>query len=194
MLRLFKTHYLKSRVINNSYYLEKVMIEMAKQSLENPDEKFLEIDASRYYESKFLSYIAPRWSIDRSLFSKSELEKYEESVKKLEEFRALYHLMEDLSELYWEIKQLYESVSKTVSTPNFWDRNEYTTQSWKEDVEEALKKYHNLMKALKGNDLWEEKVKLEVGYYAHLIYSSLNHSEEFKTLFTENFDEQFFFK
>lgn len=71
-----------------------------------------------------MSHIAPRWNIDKSLFTKAELEKYEEGVKKLEEWRQLYDLMNNLSEFYWEMKQLYQAVNKTVNTPNFWDRNE----------------------------------------------------------------------
>ncbi len=62
MIRLFKTHYLKSRAITLSCkyslqtefliytdYADKVMAEYVKKGLENPTEKFLEEDPMKFH-------------------------------------------------------------------------------------------------------------------------------------------------
>jgi len=196
MIRLFKTHYLKSRVIGLSYQVDKVMTEMAKQSFENPDEYFLKDNPSQYYECKFINHISRRWGVDAASFSKYEIVKYEESLKKFNQFRELDEFMENMSDFTWELKTLYLEIQRELNTPNFWNRRETVTHTFETQVHDSLRKYIKLINDLNKNPDWQAKAKDEIGYYASLIYSSLSDggdTKAFDNVFTD-FDKQYYFK
>jgi len=193
MIRLFKTQYLKSRVITLSYQIDKVMAEYAKQGLEDTDEKFLEEDPMKFYECNFVSHIVTKWNADRNDFSEGEWHKYNEGLKKMEEYRNMRDFVKNISDFHWELKNLYTEVTKELSTPNAWSRRENTTRTFEIDTQEALKKYSKLLHDLKDYPEWQDKVKNETGFYVHLLYNSLNHEEQFAELFA-SFDPQYFFK
>ena len=82
---------------------------------------------------------------------------------------------DNLSDFHWEMKTLYLNVTRTISTPNFWDRSEvlasvcslannnsaqFVTKTFVDEVEQSMEKYESLAKSLKDNELWQDKVCL----------------------------------
>jgi len=192
MLRFFKTHYLKSRVINVSYTIDKTMTQMCRGTLKAPDYYFLYEDQMDYYQAQFLSHIVKTWTIDKSLFSKYELKKYESGLEKLEKYRELRDFIDNMEDFFFEMRRLYRTVMSETTTPNVWNRPEHTTHIFQDNVHTALTKYVKLVHDLEDHHEWQHKVKDEIGYCAHYLYMTLN-SPKLDEVFA-GFDKQYFFK
>ncbi|CAD8165419.1 unnamed protein product [Paramecium octaurelia] len=186
----FASYFIKSRVINYSLQVDRIMTEMCKAGLQDPEEGFLERDPMSYYECRFYSHIARNWTPRLESFEK---EQYELARNKFVQFEDLYSFILTLHRATWEYRSLYLELTKEIATHNTWFRSEHTTLTYEHHLEEAINKYINLLDQLKEYPLWQERVKEEIGYYLHLIYNSTTHSGQSKELFAK-FDKLYFFK
>ncbi|KRX02945.1 hypothetical protein PPERSA_09067 [Pseudocohnilembus persalinus] len=192
-LGALKNHFLKSRVLSLSYHIEPTMAQLSKSYLENPDEYFLSVDHGKYYELKFYSQIAQSWKINPAYFSQQELAKYEETVKKMQEFNEFQALINQLHLFFWECKSLYIDVSRDQATSNLWGRATEQSHLFEEKITAAMKKYDNLLEQTADYPDWQEKIKGEIGGQIHLIYTALQTGENFQEIF-KDFDKAYFFK
>ncbi|EGR31441.1 hypothetical protein IMG5_109590 [Ichthyophthirius multifiliis] len=211
-LSFFRNTFLKSRIINTAFQSKRVMAQMVKSDLENPDEYFLKNNSMKYNELNFYSIVAQNYNVPASAFSgKNELQKFNESKQLLQEYQELSKLIQNLSDFYWELKTIYLELSRNVATSNFHNKHEHTHQMIESDIKDSLHKYVNLMNNLKDYPLWQDKVLIytynfnifffyqvrdDIGYYAHMIYTSLNYDSQFQSIFDEfdKVDKNYFFK
>ena len=140
-----------------------------------------------------MSHIVKKWKIDESSMSRFELERYKEGVKQLAEFRNLVDFLNGLNLFHREVETLWFDVQREYATANMWARREKTTNTYEHDVEQAVQNYVKLVKETEKWPDWNEKIKDEVGYFVHLVYSSLVSDPNFAAIF-EKFDKQYFFK
>ncbi len=75
-------------------------------------------------ELNFVSTFANKWHVERSRFTDGEWDKFQESLKKLEQFREVKSFMENLSNFHWELRSLYLENSREITTPNAWSRRD----------------------------------------------------------------------
>jgi len=52
------------------------------------------------------------------------MEKYQNSVKVLQNFADYHAYIVNINHFYWEIKGIYLSITRELGTPNFWNRRE----------------------------------------------------------------------
>ncbi|EAR97996.2 hypothetical protein TTHERM_00283850 (macronuclear) [Tetrahymena thermophila SB210] len=196
LVSLFKNTFLKSRVIGLSFQAQRVMAQMAKTDFENPDEHFLLNDAMKYNELVFYGRLAENWSINPELFGKAELAKYNEAKQTLIDFNQYHALVQNLHEFYWELKTIYLELSRGVATSNFHNKREVTHSIIESDIKNSIHKYIQLIDDLKDYPEWQHKVREEIGYYAHMIYTSVNHDGNFPEIFKEfnKVDSLYYFK
>ena len=112
------------------------MTEMTKAEFEDIEESFGEVNPYKYYvklyknqylykqEAIFVSHIAKKWKINENSLGKSELAQYKLGLERLEEFRQLYDLINNLQATYWESRALYLDVTRELATANCWSRRE----------------------------------------------------------------------
>lgn len=127
-----------------------------------------------------------------------ERELYEKSVKKLVRFREVDDLVKSLHDFTWNIKTIYEDTQRNITNNNLLSRKTEVTdvltilpQIMEQDIKEIIHRYIQLVNNLEEYPEWQDKVKAEIGHYAHLIYNNLQEVDK-EQLF-EGFNKQEYF-
>lgn len=127
-----------------------------------------------------MAYGLKNWSVNQTGWGPSELERYSRGLEQIKKYEELQDFLNNMYHLFWEVRNLHLNLSREESTINFWDKRGEATPQFMEQLRESMNKYLSFMEQIKENKDWQEKVKMEVGYYIHFMYNTLCTSENYE--------------
>lgn len=171
MLNHFKSVYLKTRVIDISFHLPTIKAELVKMPLLNPIGPFLSEEGRKMGEARFLSHVVEKWNIDRSGWSKSEADKFEEGKTALAKFRNLFELTQNLESFVKETYVIWEELQQQTNVASIFQRSVKSRDDTLIELEDCIERYNAFLEQIKEDTEWTNKFKTEGGFYLHLIYN-----------------------